>query len=120
MKVDEELRSFLTESATKAGIEIIWFMNKFLEFSTAHLSLSNSACYENPRSRGGRSRYVHDQISTWLDEAPDKDEYAVLPTGQWYFVAMGTPRRQLMSQGIDSYEEDRRWTDEEFNDSELF
>jgi hypothetical protein len=39
---------------------------------SSHISLSNTACFENPRSKGGKRNYVITQLNAWLKErAPE-------------------------------------------------
>jgi len=77
----------LRDLASAAGREIAQIAlregNSF-EVISAHCSISNSACFENSRSGGGRAKAVQELVLEWLAQIPDEDAEVVLPTGQTY------------------------------------
>jgi len=59
--------------------------------STEHISVSNSSCYENPRSAGGRSKYVSTELRKWLNRVPSEDCRQRLILGDIIDVKAGIP-----------------------------
>jgi len=59
--------------------------------STEHLSVSNSSCYENPRSAGGRSKFVSERLRVWLQRIPQEDCQQRLILGDIINVKAGIP-----------------------------
>lgn len=85
------------ESARLAAQEIVLSMstpkgidkNFFDLRASAHISLSNSSCFENTRSTGGRAEYTTQCVKTWLERVGDVDEEIYLPIGLSYSIKEG-------------------------------
>lgn len=58
---------------------------------TEHISVSNSSCYENSRSSGGRAVYVQRQIEQWLCRVPSESAKQRLILGDIIAVEGGIP-----------------------------
>jgi len=54
-----------------------------------HISLSNSACYENPRSKGGRASYAQDKFFEWANYVPAQDEIRIGVMGDTFNCPAG-------------------------------
>lgn len=84
-----ELRTYsrIAAQAVRAEIPESWF-----EKVSGHVSISNSACFENTRDFGGKRSFVLSCLRGWLLELPDKDDVWVLPTGESIIEKAGIPR----------------------------
>jgi hypothetical protein len=58
---------------------------------TEHVSVSNSSCYENSRSSGGRATYVQEQLEKWYNRIPTEDCQQRLILGDIIQVKAGIP-----------------------------
>jgi hypothetical protein len=63
-----------------------------LESRSAHISISNSGCYEYSRSQGGRRAFVLEHLYAWLKEEPSSSRTTILPTGESVIELEGVPR----------------------------
>jgi hypothetical protein len=67
--------------------DVHWFSGK-----AGHVSLSNSACFENTRDLGGKRAYVLTCLKAWLLDEPSTTQLVRLPTGESYQETNGVPR----------------------------
>jgi hypothetical protein len=75
-----------------------------------HLSVTNSSCMENPRSKGGRSSYVRVQLQKFANFVPDEDREIRLVLGHCITIRGGipfwksfTPVAELTPEELDSH-----------------
>lgn len=64
--------------------------------SQAHISVSNSACVENPRRQGGRGAYIGYSFALWSREIVDTTVTGVTWFGKPYRLLAGRPRYSTM------------------------
>jgi len=88
----------LLRAAECSGMEIasLQFADHFKMKRTAHVSLSNSACFEMSRSDGGKRTYVLQSLKIWLDHLAQENKTVLLPTGQIYLEEEGKTRRETV------------------------
>jgi hypothetical protein len=79
--------SGIAAQSIKDHIPLTWFKRV-----SGHISISNSACFENARSMGGKRGFVLSCLRSWLLEEPTGDKHVKLPTGEFYVEKAGIPR----------------------------
>jgi hypothetical protein len=68
----------------------------FLGQQNAHMSISNSSCFESTRDTGGRRQFVLASVDEWLDEIQVEDNEVPTPLGFPYFERIGKTRRETV------------------------
>jgi hypothetical protein len=96
-EADLVMYSGMAAEAIKEALSENWFKGR-----TGHISLSNSACFENSRDFGGKRAYILSALRGWLCEQPKENREVRLPTGESYIEEKDTPRwRTVKPPGMD-------------------
>jgi len=86
-EADLVMYSGMAAQSIKDNLKDNWFKEK-----TGHISLSNSACFENTREEGGKRLYILKALRKWLEESPTQSRNVTIPTGESYVEEEGIPR----------------------------